>query len=149
MRPEADAILVSLNSWINSRELFTTLIIAALTGLIGWAIGLPRRRRRLGMNVLYDEPINQGDPVARRPQGEASSQLSPNMWEIEYRDADTPGEPYPVTNGSLVVIEMRNIGWQPISEAAFGRSGEFTLRFPGRKVVHFKMRDNPGMRQSP
>jgi phosphate transport system substrate-binding protein len=141
VHPEADGVLASLNSWINSRELFTTLSIAAVTGLIGWAIGLPRRRRRLGVNVLYDEPINQGDPVARRGQDDAP--LSPNMWEIEYRDADNPAEPYPVTNGSLVVIEMRNIGWQPISEAAFGRSGEFTLRFPGRNVVHFKVRDNP------
>jgi len=62
------------------------------------------------------------------------------MREIAYQESDRSKAPYPVTNGSLVVLEMRNIGWQPIREAGFDQQQDFTLRFPGRKVVHFKVR---------
>jgi phosphate transport system substrate-binding protein len=148
---EADGIITTVNTWINTPQVLTTLLIAAISGLAGWVLQAYSRRRRFGWNVLYDEQINQGDPSARhghgprdRPEREAESPaLSQNMWEIVYQESDPATPPYKVTNGSLVVIEMRNTGRQPIREADFGEDRDFTLRFPGRNVVHYKVRDNP------
>jgi hypothetical protein len=71
MRPEADGVLTTLNAWINTNELLTLLAVAAITGFAGWLFGATRRGRRFGWNVLYDEPINQGDPSARPGPGPA------------------------------------------------------------------------------
>jgi ABC-type phosphate transport system substrate-binding protein len=141
MRPEADGVLSTLNTVINSREALTTLLVALITGGVTWVISTFRRRRRFGWTVLYDEWINQGDPLAR-PAPEQAPGPSQNMWEIQYLDRDRPDQPHPVQNGSLVVIEMRNIGREPIREPDFGENPEFSLQFPGRRVVHFKVRDN-------
>ncbi len=143
-----------MNSSPGIRE-FHRLVLAGLAGavgvgLAGWLSRVIRRRRRFGWNVLYDEPINQGDPLARprpAPGGQAAQQgrspgPAPNMWEIVYQESAPPDPPYRVTNGSLVVMELRNIGWQPIRESDFDMQRDFTLRFPGRTVVHFKVRDN-------
>jgi len=136
MQPEASRILTTLNSWVNTNEVLTLLVVAAISGVAGWLFRVTRRGRRFGWSVLYDEPINQGDPSAK------PSALSPDMWEIVYSESDKSKPPHPVTNGSLVVLELRNIGWQPIRETDFDQQKDFTLRFPGRKVVHFKVRDN-------
>ena len=141
MHPEANGFLVWLNSQINTPQVLTALLVALIGGIAGWAVTTYRRRRRFGYSVLYDEAINQGDPFTHTAPGQAPAP-SQNMWEIEYLDRDRSKPPYPVKNGSLVVIEMRNIGWEPIRESDFARE-EFTLKFPGRKVVHFKVRDNP------
>jgi ABC-type phosphate transport system substrate-binding protein len=141
MRPEADGVLSTLNALINSREALTTLLVALVVGVVTWAASTFRRRRRFGWSVLYDEWINQGDPLARPATGLAPGP-SQNMWEIEYLDRDRSKPPYPVRNGSLVVIELRNIGREPIRESDFGEKAEFSLKFPGRRVVHFKVRDN-------
>jgi ABC-type phosphate transport system substrate-binding protein len=149
MHVEADGILTTLNAWINTPEVLTLLVVAAVSGSIGWLLRTARQGRRFGWNVLYDEPINQGDPSpghGHAPGADAetgqSPTLSQNMWEIVYQESDPAAPPYKVTHGSLVVLEMRNIGWQPIREADFDDDQSFTLRFPGRNVVHFKVRDN-------
>lgn len=141
MRPEADGVLSTLNTLINSREALTTLLVALVVGVVTWAASTFRRHRRFGWSVLYDEWINQGDPLARPATGQAPVPAQ-NMWEIEYLDRDPSKRPYQVNNGSLVVIEMRNIGREPIRESDFGENPEFSLQFPGRRVVHFKVRDN-------
>lgn len=151
MHMEASRLLTTLNTWIYTPEVLTTLIVAAVSGLVGWLARTYSQRRRFGWNVLYDEQINQGDPSARRggeqreqlAQDEQSLAPSQNMWEIVYQESGPAAPPYKVTNGSLVVLEMRNIGRQPIRETDFGEERDFTLRFPGRNVVHFKVRDNP------
>src|SRR5262249_2642628 len=88
---------------------------------------------------------NQGDPSARprRRRGAAASRQ--DMWDVRYRDGSRSR---PVRNGSLAVIEMRNIGRVPIRESDFGRREEFTVRFPGRRVVHFKVETNDEYRRS-
>ncbi len=141
MHPEASRILTTLNSWVNTNEVLTLLVVATISGVAGWLFRVTRRGRRFGWSVLYDEPINQGDPSAKA-SAPSKDMLSPDMWEIVYQEGDKSKPPHPVTNGSLVVLEMRNIGWQPIRETDFDQQKDFTLRFPGRKVVHFKVRDN-------
>lgn len=152
MHPEAERVLTTINAWFNTNEALTLLAVAAVSAFIGWLFRVARRGRRFGWSVLYDEAINQGDPsagpgqvvqkAADEEEEEESAGFSPNMWEIIYQESDK-SELHKVTNGSLVVIEMRNIGWQPIREADFDDQRDFTLKFPGRRVVHFKVRDNP------
>jgi phosphate transport system substrate-binding protein len=152
MYPQADGVITSVNTWVNTNEAATLLLVAAISAACGllWQ-RMTRRRRRLGWSVLYDEPINQGDPLTplgHAPQGETAagngeSPAAPqNMWEIIYQDSDPATPPYKVTNGSLVVVEMRNIGSVPVRESDFDKRGDFNIRFPGRKVVHYKVRDN-------
>jgi phosphate transport system substrate-binding protein len=152
MHLAASEFLTKLNTWINTNELLTLLAVAAVSGLAGWLVRrFDRRERRFGWNILYDERINQGDPSAQQGQAPAdrvaqdgnSPTLSQNMWEILYQESDPQVPPYKVTNGSLLVMEMRNTGRLPIREADFGEDRDFTVRFPGRTVVHYKIRDNP------
>jgi hypothetical protein len=72
MRPEADGVLSTLNAVINSREALTTLLVVLVTSVVTWVISTFRRRRRFGWSVLYDEWINQGDPLARPVPGQAA-----------------------------------------------------------------------------
>ena len=65
MQPEASRILTTLNSWVNTNEVLTLLVVAAISGVAGWLFRVTRRGRRFGWSVLYDEPINQGDPSAK------------------------------------------------------------------------------------
>ncbi|HEY2443784.1 MAG TPA: substrate-binding domain-containing protein [Streptosporangiaceae bacterium] len=140
MHTEASGVFATLNTWIDSRGVSTGLLVAVIGGLGGWAINTFRQRRRLGWRVLYDEAINQGDPFGMAEMGGA--QLNQNMWEIQYRRGKGQ-RAYPVKKGSLVMIEIRNIAYVQINEADFGDQRKFTLMFPGRRVVHFKIRDNP------
>jgi hypothetical protein len=118
MHPEANGVLVWLNALINTPQVLTALLVALIGGVGGWAVGTYRRRRRFGYSVLYDEAINQGDPFEHTAPGPAPVP-GQNMWEIEYLDRDRSKPPHPVRNGSLLVIEMRNIGWEPIRESDF------------------------------
>lgn len=133
MHPEASRILTTLNSWVNTNEVLTLLVVATISGLAGWLAQVVRRRRKFGWCVLYDERINLSHP----------SNPNPSMWQVVYQDGANLARP--VTNGSLVVLELRNTGWQPIRKDDFDgidRKRDFTLRFPRRRVVHFKIRDN-------
>lgn len=127
MQPQADSLFATVNSFFNSTAVLTGLATAFGTPMFGLVVRAFRRRRRFGWNVLYDEPINQGDPLVRHPRNrDDGPPTSQNMWEIEYKDDAGPS--YQVRNGSLAVIEMRNIGWEPIREPDFGEQREFTLR---------------------
>lgn len=141
----ASGLPVAINGIINS-PFYSGLIVAALVGLGGlFSRSLFRQWRRFGWSVLYDEPINQGDPTpapAHEPDGRPASS-PPTMWEIVYQEGGPSAPQYKVANGSLVVMEMRNIGRLPIRESDFDERQFFRLRFPDRKVVHYKVRDNP------
>lgn len=55
MHPEASRILTTLNSWVNTNEVLTLLVVATISGLAGWLAQVVRRRRKFGWCVLYDE----------------------------------------------------------------------------------------------
>jgi ABC-type phosphate transport system substrate-binding protein len=183
----ASGAISSINSLINTPEIFATLITAAITGLIALLVRIFSTRRRLGYSVIYDEAINQDDPLAERGPAHRVTggykDPAQHMWEIIYEYANpadgerlelaiaptaaTEGEQlshangeesagpevagqhdgclklvqHRVPRGSLVVMELRNVGLLPIRESDF-EDREFTLRFPGRKVVHYKIREN-------
>ena len=139
MHPQADGFLSTLNVWIDTPQVFSGLIGAAITGVVGLLISAYVGRRRLGYTVLYDQPVNQGHPGERAAAGQANPSL--RMWDIVYHDHATAAPEYRVTNGSLVVMRLRNIGWRTIKDDDFNRD-KFTVTFPGRRVVHFKVRDN-------
>jgi phosphate transport system substrate-binding protein len=149
MSPQADGVITSINSWVNTNEAATLLLVAAIGAVCGLAWQrLTRQRRRFGWTVLYDEPINQGDPLTPAAANGSSPAAQQNMWEIIYKDdSDPDAEGHPVTNGSLLVMEMRNIGSVPIREGDFDEGGDFEIRFPGRTVVHYKVRDNDRYRR--
>lgn len=67
------------------------------------------------------------------------------MWKISYQPEGRPEGAHPVENGSLVVLEIRNVGGTIIRDTHF--DGNITCQFPGRKVVHFKIRDNERYRE--
>ncbi len=149
MHPLADGFFSTLNAWIDTPQVFSGLVGAAITGLGSIMVGTYVGRRRLGYTVLYDQPVNHGDPAHRAldaavvgaggPGGPAVPSL--HMWDIVYRDHATEAPDYEVTNGSLVVMRIRNIGWRTIKDDDFNRD-KFSVTFPGRRVVHFKVRDN-------
>ena len=60
----AEGVLPRINKWLTETQVLSGLAGVLLTGLVAWLYGLIRQRRRFGWNVLYDEPINQGDPSA-------------------------------------------------------------------------------------
>ncbi|MEV0038010.1 substrate-binding domain-containing protein [Streptomyces sp. NPDC050804] len=120
---QASGILSDLNSMIDSREALTTLTCALITGAIGLLVTAVRRRRQIGWSVLFDEPINRGPA----PPNDL------NMWEIHSQGRE-------IEDGSLVVLDVLNSGGQDIDESHVAVPLRFT--FPGREVVHFKVRDS-------
>jgi phosphate transport system substrate-binding protein len=150
MRPQAvevHSIATLLYSWVTGPGAIGAVIAAFViaVGSTSWR-RITRKDRRIGWTVLYDEPINQGDPDSRRRARVAaegqSADLSDHMWDIIYRPKIGQGS-YEVTNGSLVILELRNIGQRALEPEHFGTHGTYTVGFPSRKVVHFKVRDNP------
>jgi ABC-type phosphate transport system substrate-binding protein len=86
-----------------------------------------------------------GGQVAGWPESggqPAEGQAPANQETGGQKTIGQEGRPYPVRDGSLVVMELRNTGRKPIVEADFGEQHNFTLKFPGRKVVHYKIREN-------
>ncbi|HVT67851.1 MAG TPA: substrate-binding domain-containing protein [Trebonia sp.] len=153
MHPLASGFLTTLNAWIDTPQVFSGLVGAAITGLVSLLVSAYVGRRRLGYTVLYDQPVNQGDPAEQAAAAQSAAQRgdappdgqratpSQHMWDIVYRDHASGAPDYEVTNGSLVVMRLRNIGWRTIKDDDFNRD-KLTLTFPGRRVVHFKIRDN-------
>jgi ABC-type phosphate transport system substrate-binding protein len=125
------ALVSGLYGWLNKNGLFAALVSGVATIVYtGTAQRLGRPDKRMSWTVLYDEPINA--------EGAASS----TPWEISFQSRDQGAVLHEVENGSLVVMEMRNAGRQTIREADFGERREFVVRFPGRQVMNFKVRDN-------
>lgn len=128
------------------------MIVAAVTapGTLLWR-RVTKSRSRVGWSVVYDEPINQGDPTTRprsvlrrepdEEENPSEQARQAEMWKISYEPEGRAEGAHSVENGSLAVLEIRNVGGTRIGEGSFeGR--KITCQFPGRKVVHFKIRDN-------
>lgn len=141
-------------AWHRSPAL--TVAIGIIIGMIAVSVVWYQRtkiRHRFAWSVIYDEPINQGIPsddskhASSGASNGAPSELAyrREMWNISYQSEIAGSEPIDVDNGSLVVIEMRNIGSRAITSSHF-KGGKITCRFRGRKVVHYKIRDNPDYR---
>jgi ABC-type phosphate transport system substrate-binding protein len=125
------SFVIALYGWLNKNGLLASLATAVATIVYGaTAQRLGKPDKRMSWAVLYDEPINQ--------EGSANS----TPWEISFQSRDPGAVLHEVENGSLVVMEMRNAGRQTIREADFGERREFVIRFPGREVMNFKVRDN-------
>ncbi|MGW2054088.1 PstS family phosphate ABC transporter substrate-binding protein [Streptomyces sp. NPDC001840] len=120
---QASGIVSDLNAVIDSREALTTLICALITGAIGLVVSVLRRRRQLSWSVLFDEPINRGPAPPNNL----------DMWEIHSQGRE-------IEDGSLVVLDVLNSGGQDIDESHVAVPLYFT--FPGREVVHFKVRES-------
>lgn len=125
---EAAGFLQQLNNLIDS----PALVAALITGLVGLTARAVQRRYqlrhqvRIDWSVLYDEPINQGPGTG-----------PPDMWEIHSKGKE-------IEQGSLVVLDIRNSGGQYIATDDFDAPLSFI--FPGREVVHFKVRDSEDLR---
>ncbi|MFF7209189.1 substrate-binding domain-containing protein [Streptomyces sp. NPDC008238] len=78
--------------------------------------------RRISWSEVYNGPINK----------HINNQPPPGMWEIHWQGQQ-------ISEGSLVILEVRNSGVQTLEPEHF--PGPLTFTFAGRKVVHFKVRD--------
>jgi hypothetical protein len=107
------SITAHLGNSLISSILFAGLVVAAIVGLVGWSNRSIIRRRRFGWSVLYDEVINQGDPVAPSAPGEDGSASAQNMWEIVYQEGGPHAPSYPVRNGSLAGGSFLEFGNHP------------------------------------
>lgn len=130
MSVQASGVLDRVNTLIDSKEALTALTVALVTAVGTGVWALLKRRRRIEWRILYDEPINQGDPDGDQH----------NLWEIEFG-----GER--VDKGSFVVLEVRNAGSDNITGADFDPPPDedyaFCFEFGGRRVRNFKVRDIP------
>lgn len=123
----ASGLPATINTIISS-PFYAGLVVAAIVGIVSvvWRSAF-RQRRRFGWSLLYDEPINQSGQTP---------------WEIQYHEGGADAPEHTVRNGSLVAMDMRNIGRLPILESDFGEDRYFRVKFPGRKVVNYKVRDH-------
>jgi ABC-type phosphate transport system substrate-binding protein len=150
MNAIASGVPTSINVVI-SNPLFAALTAGTIFAIVGVVWRSVFQRYRLGWSLPYDEPINQGALSPPPPDREESGKPPPppNEWVIQYKE--DVGQDFPtatVTNGSLVALEIRNIGLLTIREAEFGNAQRFMVRFPGRKIIHYKVRDNEAVRET-
>lgn len=127
MRGEAFDVLTGLNSALDSRGLLTGLTVGVVTFVCGLVYGRFRKRRLISWAVLYDEPINR-----------TFQDDGPDMWEISSQGQE-------IDKGSLVVLDIASAGRDDIVESDFALPLSF--QFPGREVVHFKVRDSEHVRR--
>lgn len=141
--------------WINVSELVTALLGAGVIALVTYFFWKPLTmgRKRILWEVLYDEQINQGYPTGvkhapdsgpDRVEGSGPG-ADGEMWNIVYHNSRREPKDRPVEYGSLVVLEVSNVGSMPIEESNF--EGGITCRFEGREVIHFKIRENSTYRK--
>lgn len=143
MGPQATGIheiYDSINSWINTTEIFSAVIIAIVTGGATWLYHwLTRQDRGVFYEILYDEVINTDGSLERSAQaGADDDSATASLWEVY-----SAGQK--VTKGSLVAIEVRNDSKDTVPEDAFDSSPQphtYRLEFPGREVVNFKVRNS-------
>ncbi|HEV2371513.1 MAG TPA: substrate-binding domain-containing protein [Streptosporangiaceae bacterium] len=144
MHWQAVGVISRLYTAVDTRGVITGLLVGFGLAVASAAWGLLSqvfsRHRVIGWDVLYDEAVNQGDPSAQPQLPQGPGGQSPITWEILYKGGN--GTAPPVTNGSLALVEVRNVGREPIREADFGEHREFAVRFPGRRVVNYKVREN-------
>lgn len=144
MHTTASGVFANVNTVIGN-PLFAGLIVAAVVGVVSlvWR-SVFQQWRRFGWKLLYDEPINQALTPSETGQRDGGTPyVTPTPWEIQYQEAGLNAPQHKVRNGSLVAMELKNIGRLTIRESDFDDRQFFRIRFPGRKVVHYKVRDNP------
>lgn len=98
------------------------LVCALSAGLMAFWLDRYQGWRRISWSEVYNGPINK-HINSRPPAG---------MWEIHWQGR-------PVSEGSLVILEVRNSGMQTLEPEHF--AAPLTFTFPGKRVVHFKVRD--------
>lgn len=104
-------------------QMWAGALVCALSAALA-AFGFDRYQgwRRISWSEVYNGPINK----------HINSRQSPGMWEIHWQGRQ-------ISEGSLVILEVRNSGVQTLEPEHFAVPLHFT--FHGRKVVHFKVRD--------
>jgi ABC-type phosphate transport system substrate-binding protein len=98
------------------------LVCAVCASLVAFWLDRYQGWRRISWSEVYNGPINK----------HINSQPPPGMWQIHWQDRE-------ISEGSLVMLEVRNSGVQTLEPEHF--ASPLTFTFPGRKVVHFKVRD--------
>ncbi|MEV6594211.1 substrate-binding domain-containing protein [Streptomyces acidicola] len=98
------------------------LICAVCAGLVALWMERYQGWRRISWSEVYNGPINK----------HINNQPPAGMWEIQWQGRR-------ISEGSLVMLDVRNSGVQTLEPEHF--VSPLTFTFPGRKVVHFKVRD--------
>ncbi|NUR02568.1 MAG: hypothetical protein HOY79_40355 [Streptomyces sp.] len=108
---------------LSSGQLWAGALVAALAASLG-AYWLDKYQgwRRISWSEIYNGPINK----------HINHQPPPGMWEIHWQGRQ-------ISEGSLVILEVRNSGVQTLEPEHF--AAPLSFRFEGKKVVHFKVRD--------
>lgn len=98
------------------------LVCALCASLVAFWLDRYQGWRRISWSEVYNGPINK----------HINHQPPPGMWEIHWQGRQ-------ISEGSLVMLEVRNSGVQTLEPEHF--ASPLTFAFTGRKVVHFKVRD--------
>ncbi|UUU23286.1 substrate-binding domain-containing protein [Streptomyces sp. DSM 40750] len=108
---------------LSNGQMWAGALVCALSASLG-AYWLDKYQgwRRISWSEVYNGPINK----------HINNQPPPGMWEIHWQGRQ-------ISEGSLVILEVRNSGVQPLEPEHF--VAPLTFRFEGKKVVHFKVRD--------
>jgi ABC-type phosphate transport system substrate-binding protein len=93
------------------------VVVAYFTALIGQYIQ-DRRRPLISWSVLFDGPVDLS---------------APGMWDITW-------DGQPVNDASLVILEIADSGSSILDAGSW--EVPLTFSFPGRRVIHFKVRDS-------
>ncbi|CAL9532989.1 hypothetical protein SUDANB6_04093 [Streptomyces sp. enrichment culture] len=108
---------------VSDGEMWAGGVICALSAaLMAYWLDRYQGWRRISWSEVYNGPINK----------HITSRTSADMWEIHWQGR-------PILEGSLVIVEVRNSGVQTLEPEHF--AAPLTFTFPGKKVVHFKVRD--------
>ncbi|MGW4905074.1 substrate-binding domain-containing protein [Streptomyces sp. NPDC004270] len=107
----------------SSGELWAGALVCALAASVGaYLLDKYQGLRRISWSEVYNGPINK----------HINNAPPPGMWEIHWQGRQ-------ISEGSLVILEVRNSGVQPLDPEHF--SAPLSFQFEGKKVVHFKVRD--------
>ncbi|GHH83147.1 substrate-binding domain-containing protein [Streptomyces capitiformicae] len=110
------------NGLSNGQMWAGVLVCALAASLAAYWLDKYQGWRRISWSEVYNGPINK----------HINSQPPPGMWEIHWQGRQ-------ISEGSLVILEVRNSGVQTLEKEHF--AAPLSFRFEGRKVVHFKVRD--------
>ncbi|MER6088398.1 substrate-binding domain-containing protein [Streptomyces bluensis] len=108
---------------LSNGQLWAGALVCALSAsLVAFWLDRYQGWRRISWSEVYNGPINK----------HINHQPPPGMWEIHWQGRQ-------ISEGSLVMLEVRNSGVQTLEPEHFAAPLAFT--FPGKRVVHFKVRD--------
>ncbi|MER6013500.1 substrate-binding domain-containing protein [Streptomyces bluensis] len=108
---------------LSNGQLWAGALVCALSAsLVAFWLDRYQGWRRISWSEVYNGPINK----------HINHQPPPGMWEIHWQGRQ-------ISEGSLVMLEVRNSGVQTLEPEHFAAPLAFT--FTGKRVVHFKVRD--------